>query len=405
VSADRLADALTQHRVEERERALRALLMRPLMMATDPDFAAVRRHAEFLRGWLGRETGWVLRVDRDCARLIKHPADLEDGTRGAAGFNRRRYTLLCLVCAVLERAEPQITLRTLGERLLDAAADPELAARGFTFALEQMHERHDLVHVCRYLLEARVLHRVAGEEEAYVRHAGDALYDVQRRALAALLSCTRGPSTFAAGLAPSSLDDRLVAITEEYVPDSTEARRTAIRHRLARRLLDDPVVYFDELSVEEGDYLANQRGAMAARLRAATGLKPELRAEGLALVDPDGELTDTALPAEGTVAHATLLVAQFLATQMRVDPQRRVPDSEIEAFLRGAVDHYGRYWRKAARDPGAETELCQEALVRLAALKLVQRWQGSARARPALARFAVSEPQVRAPAQMGFSLA
>jgi uncharacterized protein (TIGR02678 family) len=405
VSANRLADALAEHHVEERERALRALLMRPLMVATDPDFAAIRRHAEFLRGWFGRETGWVLRIDRDCARLVKHPADLEDGTRGAAGFNRRRYTLLCLVCAVLERAETQITLRTLGERLLDAASDPELAVRGFTFALEHMHERHDLVHVCRYLLEAKVLHRVAGEEEAYVRHAGDALYDVQRRALASLLSCTRGPSTFAAGLGPASLDDRLAAIIEEYVPDSMEGRRTAIRHRLARRLLDDPVVYFDELSVEESEYLANQRGAMAARLRAATGLMPELRAEGLALVDADGELTDTALPAEGTVAHATLLVAQFLGTQMRADPERRVPDPEIAAFLKGAADQYGRYWRKAARDPGAETELAEEALARLAALKLVQRWQGGAKARPALARFAVSEPEVRATAQMGLPLA
>lgn len=405
MTTDRVADALTQHRVEERERALRALLMRPLMTASDPDFAAVRRHADFLRGWLGRETGWVLRVDRDCARLSKHPADLEDGTRGAAGFNRRRYTLLCLVCAVLERAEPQITLRTLGERLLDVAADPELAVRGFSFTLEQMHERHELVHVCRYLLDATVLHRVAGEEEAYVRHAGDALYDVHRRALAALLSCTRGPSTFAATVAPSSLADRLGALTEEYVPDTPEGRRTAVRHRLARRLLDDPVVYFDELSGEERDYLANQRGAMAARLCTATALKPELRAEGLALVDQDGELTDTALPAEGTLAHATLLVAQFLATQSRDDAARRVPDSETAAFVRRAADQYGRYWRKAARDPGAETELCQEALARLEALKLVQRWPGSAKARPALSRFAVSEPQMTASSQSDLALA
>jgi uncharacterized protein (TIGR02678 family) len=164
------------------------------------------------------------------------------------------------------------------------------------------------------------------------------------------------------------------------------------------------VVYFDELSAEEGDYLVNQRGAMAARLRTASGLKPELRAEGLALVDPDGELTDAALPAEGTVAHATLLVAQFLATQMRTAPERWAPDTEIAAFLRSAADQYGRYWRKAARDPGAETELCQDALARLAALKLVQRWQGSAKGRPALARFAVSDPQVRASTQMSLTL-
>ena len=403
--SDRLADALTRHHADERERALRALLMRPLMIASDPDFGAVRRHAEALRDWLGRETGWVLRVERDCARLYKRPADLEDGTRGAAGFDRRRYTLLCLACAVLERADPQITLKTLGERLLDFAADPELEARGFSFALEQMHERRELVHVCRYLLELGVLHRVAGEEEAYVQHGGDALYDVQRRVLAALLACTRGPSTFAAGSEPSGLGNRLAAVTEEYVPDSLEGKRTAVRHSLARRLLDDPVVYFDELSEEERDYLANQRGAMAARLRAATALKPELRAEGLALVDPDGELTDAALPAEGTVAHATLLVAQFLAEQTRVESRQRIPESEVAAFLRCAADEYGRYWRKAAREPGAETELSQEALARLAALKLVRRSHGSVQARPALARFAVGQPQIHASPQPGLPLA
>lgn len=396
--SERLADELNRHEAYERERALRALLMRPLMTAADPDFGGVRRHAEALRGWLARETGWVLRVERDCARLYKLASDLGDGTRGAAGFTRRHYTLLCLVCAVLERADPQITLRTLGDRLLDSAADPELAARGFTFTLQQMHERRELVNVCRYLLDLGVLHRIAGEEEAYVHHGGDALYDVQRRALAALLACTRGPSTLAAGSEILGFDERLAAITAEYVPDNLEGKRAAVRHGLARRLLDDPVVYFDELSEEQRDYLANQRGVMAARLRAATGLKPELRAEGVALVDPDGELTDAALPAEGTVAHATLLVAEFLAGETRTQP-RRVPESEVAAFLRRAADEYGRYWRKAAREPGAETELAEQALERLAALKLVQRDQGSVNPRPALARFAVGQPQVRASTQ------
>lgn len=405
MSTETLADALTRHRVEERERALRALLMRPLMTALDPDFGVVRRHAEVLRGWLGRETGWALRVERDCARLFKVPADVEDGTRGAPGFDRRRYVLLCLVCAVLERADPQITLKTLGERLLELAADPELVARGFCFTLEQMHERRELVHVCRYLLELGVLHRLAGEEEGYVQHSGDALYDIQRRALAGLLACMPGPSTFSAGAEFSSLSDRLGALTAQYVPDSAEARRTAIRHRLARRVLDDPVVYFDELSEEEREYLANQRGVMAARLRAATGLEPELRAEGVALVDPDGELSDAALPAEGTVAHATLLVAQFLAERSRAEPGRLTPESEIAAYLRRAADQYGRYWRKDAREPGAETELARQTLERLGALKLVRRWQGAVEARPALLRFALGRPQINLTGESGMPLA
>jgi len=47
----------------------------------------------------------------------------------------------------------------------------------------------------RLLLELGVLARVAGDEEAFMREAGDALYDVERRVLAVLLAAPHGPST------------------------------------------------------------------------------------------------------------------------------------------------------------------------------------------------------------------
>lgn len=395
MSANALADAMTRQRVDERERALRALLMRPLATPADPEFVTIRRHAEFLRSWLARETGWILRVERDCARLYKRPADLTDETRGMPEFDRRHYVVFCLLCAILERAEPQITLRALGERLIELAASPELAERGFRFTLEQAQERRELVRVCRVLLGLGVLHRVAGEEESYVQHGGDALYDLHRRVLAGLLACVRGPSTFAPGSEPSVLSERLAMLTDEYLTEGPESQHAVVRHRIARRMLDDPVVYVDELSCEERDYLANQRGVMAARLRAATALRPELRAEGVAMVDPEGELSDAALPAEGTVAHATLLVAEFLAEKSRSEPGCIIPDSAVAAFLREKIDEYGRYWRKAMREPGAEAELAEEAVRRLVALKLVLRDERGVLARPALGRFALAQPDVR----------
>ena len=119
-----VADVLQQQRDEEREHALRALLMRPLLPAGDPACALVRRHADYLRDFFDRECGWPLAVQRDAVRLYKRPADATDATRGAPEFGRARYLLLCLVCMVLERSDPQITLRALAERLLEAAADP-----------------------------------------------------------------------------------------------------------------------------------------------------------------------------------------------------------------------------------------------------------------------------------------
>src|SRR5690606_35469817 len=189
--------------------------------------------------------------------------------------------------------------------------------------LAAAHERRELVAVCRSLLALGVLQRVAGDEEGFVRSAGseaesgDALYDVQRRALAGMLAAVRGPSTWPAEQAPATLDARLASLVCEHVADSDEGLRTALRHHLARRLLDDPVVYLDTLDQSQRAYFVNQRGAMASRLCEATGLVAEQRAEGLALVDEEGALTDVAMPAEGTEAHATLLVAEFLAARQR----------------------------------------------------------------------------------------
>jgi uncharacterized protein (TIGR02678 family) len=394
-----------RYRREEFSTAMRALLMTPLMSPLHEDFAAVRRNADALRDWFARETGWVLHVEREGARLYKRPADLTDCTRGLPEYDRRRYVLLCLACAVLERAEPQITLRVLGDRLLLLATDPILAANGFTFALTAQHERRELVAVCRTLLGLGVLLRVAGDEEGYARGSGDAadaLYDVNRRALAGMLAAVRGPSTWPLESAPATLEDRLHALVDEPVSDSDEGRRTALRHHLARRLLDDPAVYLEALDPETRSYFVNQRGAMAARLGDAAGLVGEQRSEGLALVDETCTLTDVAMPAEGTDAHVTLLVADFLARRCRAHraeggdraetPGGCVAESEVIDFLRDAKFRFGRYWRKSAREPGAERELASIGLSRLERLRLVLMNGSSVQPLPALARFALGDP-------------
>lgn len=395
-----LGELQARQQREEFRTALRAVLMQPLMGAAHPDFPAVRRQADPLRTWLAREAGWVLHIEREGARLYKRPSDLRDATRGLPGYDRRRYVLLCLACAVLERADPQITLHLLGERMLQLAAEPSLVGRGFGFSLGDVAERRELVVVCRTLLELGVLQRVAGDEEGFVRDGSggvqaNALYDVQRRALAGMLAAVRGPSTWVPEDAPVAFVDRLRALTTEHVADSDDGRRTALRHRLARHLLDDPVIYMDELDADAQAYFINQRGAMATRLGEATGLTAEQRAEGLALTDEAGVLTDVAMPAEGTDAHVTLLVAEYLAGRIR-DTQVTADTTEaaVAAFLRGAVDRYGRYWRKSARAPGAEQELARIALDRLEKLRLVTRDADQVRALPAIARFALGEAEV-----------
>ncbi|AOJ09678.1 TIGR02678 family protein [Burkholderia mayonis] len=398
--SQRIGELQRVQQQDEFRRALRALLLQPLMAPDHDAFPAVRRQAERLRDWFAREAGWPLHVEREGARLFKRPANLADDTRGLPNYDRQRYALLCLACAVLERADPQITLQLLGERLMQLASDPALVSCGFQFTLGSAAERRDLVAVCRTLLDFGVLQRVAGDEENFVHENGwtqsDALYDVQRRMLAGILAAVRGPSTWRVEDAPIDFEDRLRSLVAEHVADSEQGRRDALRHHLARRLLDDPVIYSASLDSEYLAYFVNQRGAMAARLCEATGLTAEQRAEGLALTDESGELTDISMPAEGTEAHATLLVAEFLAARLREAPEIALTAQDaVAAFLRGAAEQYGRYWRKSAREPGAEIELAEIALDRLERLQLIARIHREIRPLPAIARFALGDPEVR----------
>jgi uncharacterized protein (TIGR02678 family) len=376
----------------QRRSALRSLLAKPLLVSdTDSEtLVLVRRHLTELREWLSRETGWRLAADSETARLFKTVPVLSDASHPARGhnkapFGRRRYVTLCLALSALARADAQTTLGSLADDVLMAAAEPELAAAGFTLTLDSRADRSDLVAVVRLLLGWGVLSRVAGDEEAYLSAGADVLYDVRRPVLSVLLSGARGPSTVTA----AQFEDRLAELTAEPVAETDELRNQALRRRLTRRLLEDPVVYYDELNEDERAYLLSQRHAITRRIEDATGLAPEMRAEGIAMVDPEDELTDIRMPEQRTDGHVTLLVAEHLARR------EQATLDELHAFVRQAAAEHATYWRKGVTEPGAETELLATALEKLSALRLVQVEESVVRRRPAIARFALDEPTIR----------
>ena len=386
----------------QRQAALRALLAKPLLVAADDGEALilVRRHLTALTDWLRRETGWRLVADSETARLFKTAPLASDPTHPARGhnrepFSRRRYVTLCLALSALARADAQTTLGGLADDVLAAAAEPSLAVTGFTLALENRSDRADLVAVVRLLLAWGVLSRVAGDEDAYLSGSADVLYDVRRPVLGVLLTGGRGPST----VTSATFEGRLAELTAEPVADTDELRNQALRRQLTRRLLDDPVVYYDELADDERAYLTAQRHAITRRITEATGLLPELRAEGIAMVDPDDELTDVRMPEQRTDGHLTLLLAEYLADR------ERASRPELLKFVRQAAQEHATYWRKGVIDPGAEVELLDTALEKLSALYLVdidtevtaKDTSAVIRSRPAIARFALAEPTIREP--------
>jgi uncharacterized protein (TIGR02678 family) len=397
---DILRQQETQEHAERRE-AIRALLMRPLLTPTTSEtreaLRLVRRHSTYLREWFAREAGWPLRVERDYARLWKRPSDTSDPTRGWESFNRRRYAIFCLVCAVLARSDPQITLSTLGDRILSLARDADLLSRGFILDMADIHDRRNLASACVELGLLGVLNAIDGDAESFVKsgqsedRSHDVLYDVNRGPLASILACVRGPSTWPEGDAPRTAVDRISAITAEFQPETDEGRRDVSRHRISRRLLDDPVVYHDTVGDADMPYFINQRGAMANRLALGTGLVVELRSEGLALCDPDGNCSDVAMPADGTDAHVTLLVADHLARTANEVADR----PQIERFVSESAKRYGRYWRRNAQGEGGTRDLTEIAIHRLTQLKLIAVDSDKIKILPALFRYKLGEPDIK----------
>lgn len=390
--------ALDQTVVAERRRAVRALLNTPVLAAAGPDpaaFGLVRRHAPWLREWFARHPGWSLHVDSELARLRKVPADTGDGSRPARArradppFSRRRYALLCLALAALEQADRQTTLGRLAERIVAlVAGDPALTEAGVAFELSGRDERRDLVAVVRLLLDLRVLARVHGNEEAYLTDRGDALYTINRPALASLLALRRGPSTVAA----TDFATRLAAIVEEPVPDTDDGRNRRVRSHLVRRLLDDPIVYYDDLTDAELDYLHRQRARLLTEVADATGLHPEVRREGIAMVDDRGDLTDVALPEEGTDGHVALLLAEHLADHTRRRPGTPLGRAAVHRHVADLIAEHAAHWRKGVTEPGADVALAEQTLDRLAALGLVRRTADGVVPLPAIARYALDKP-------------
>ncbi len=384
-------------RMLERQRAVRALLQQPLLSAAGPyaeEFGLVRRNAAWLRDWFVRYPGWSLHVDAEVARLRKVPADLSDGTRpaqeskGQTTFSRRRYIMLCFALAALERSERQTALGRLADQIVELSRpEPALAEAGMVLDWSNRDQRRDLVAAIRYLIELRVLIRVHGDEEQYLNDRGDVLYTINRPALAGMLSVRRGPSMVEA----DSLEERIFAIIEEPLPDTDEGRIRRLRSRVVRRLLDDPVVYYADLDSEERAYLHSQRGRLLKDIQTATGLVPEVRREGIAMLDHGGSATDLRMPEEGTDGHLTLLLAEFLSDQALQDESTVIGCERLHLHVAALIREHRRHWRKDVGEAGAEVALTHRVVERLEALKLVRRVDGGVVPLPALARYRAGE--------------
>ncbi|MGW1172633.1 DUF2398 family protein [Kitasatospora sp. NPDC002543] len=302
----------------ERRIAARLLLAHPLVTASGPHadgFPLIRRHRDWLAERFDALLGyrlvvgpWHARLCKaglgpDAARRLEHPVT-------GVPFTPAGYAQLALALALLVDAPEELGYR----RLLDAmaAAAPELAA-----------EPADLAMALAALASWQVLGELPADQ------TDDSFVLTVDRELARAVPA--GP--------PALADD-----AADLIRRAAEAEpATAVRRLLA----ETPAVLSADLPQEHRAWLREHRLSGPAALAEFLGLEAELRAEGVALLDPAAELTDLALPGTGTLAQAALLLVERLVEEVRPLPDEPVtgdvpiPDALIDGVLGDIADEYG----------------------------------------------------------------
>jgi uncharacterized protein (TIGR02678 family) len=296
------------------------------------------------------------------------------------------------VCLVLASAESAGEYTTL-QRLFDDVGLRASGIDGLGWDERVAADRRVFIHAVQALQDLDVFERADGDEERFARGeaGGDALYRIDRDRLS-LLPTTAQPPSLAAGPAD---------VADEPYPDTEQGRLMRRRHRVTRALVEEPVVYRDDLTEEEIDYLRSQRARLERLLADRFGLTLEARAEGWVTLDETGELSDLHWPDYGAAETTALRLCDELRGR-RLGPERsdrsdEWPIAEVVSFVRQLSDEYAGYWKKGTDDDAGAQRLTEEAIDILVAGRLAVRSPTGLIARPAAARYAALDAVRPAP--------
>ena len=327
---------------EERQDALRLLLRHPLVTADGPHaegFRLVRRHRDALGRDFRQLLGYRLVVESGFARLYKaglgpHRARPLRRISGAP-FSPRAYAYLALCCSVLLTGRQQMLLSSLIEQVRHAAAEAGIDLGGDSHA-----DRLAFVAALRQLVAWGVLVEDDGTVGALADDAGaEALLFVRRDLVRHLL---------AVPLREVEDPDELVRLSAE------PGIGAGARHRVRRLLVEDPAVLAVDVDDESWAWLRQSQRREARTFGELFGLELEIRAEGVAAIDPRDELTDEAFPRGGTLGHAALLAISQLAGRLRPEEMPRdavvgtvpVPHGLLEEVVADLLAQHRPRWKR-----------------------------------------------------------
>lgn len=310
--------------LEDFQRTARLLLGHPLVTPTWPNpkaLTAVRRWEVPLRNEFSRVLGFRLDVGRSSARLYRRAAttSVHRGayTRTLRPLGHVACSYLCLVLAALEELGDQTT----ASRLADAVLRLRSGDDALPVDLTVYAQRRAFVDAVTWLEDRGVLGLRDGGADQWLENdaEGDALYDVDRDCVSRLL--VSSPSVL------RGVGQAADFLMEPTTP-GTEDRPKALRHRVARRLVEGPIVSYADLGPDELAYVRERRTRLVRDLEQLTGCHVEVRSEGMSLIDASVEpITESKhrFPGGGTVTQAALLwgaaLVALAATGDEVTPE------------------------------------------------------------------------------------
>ncbi len=311
--------------------AARALARSPLVLAErDPDtFALVRRNEQLLDRWFTQRFGYRLQVESDTVRLLKTSVvcprrPLMTAASSPRPFTKREYVLLALTLSSVVAGPNVISLRDLVLEIRSAATDADVP-----FGEDSLDRRATVV-VLRWLIEHGVVAELHDHVDRYAADdEADAVLRIRPDRIALLTLPNLAGVETAAGLVDRS------------------GRREQSRQWMRSLLLEQPVVYRDDVTEAEWAELRRRIGEESNWFAEMFGVEVESRAEGIAVIDPDGRLTDRRFPTTGTVGHAALLLIDALHGTGR-DTFTRI---ELIAHLDRLIAEFGTYWSGLTDEP------------------------------------------------------
>jgi uncharacterized protein (TIGR02678 family) len=371
-----------EHKAAQFARCIRALLRNPMLDKSAGEvFTQVVQREQALRTWFSTNCDWALRVEPEhgYARLRKQPVNtllarpLTAARRDpAVPFDRTRYALFCVVAAVLrEFPRGQVSLQDLVRRVADRTTDNVLNS----YTAEET-QRSAMVDVLAEMQRFGVITLVDLRGDYELQEDANALYGIDEHRLVDLFVHVAAPNSFTLNgdIGPEPLDDEL-----------SPAQQRLARKLMMRRLLDDPVVYADDLSPLERRWAANGGRQLRTALSTA-GLELEIRRDGWCAIDPTGESTDENFPKANTILdQATQMVGSRLGAEGEELPRWIAEGSLVLEVMRLLREQPN--WARKHQQPGGADTLATVVGDRLCAMALARRDSSGLILLPALGRF------------------